>query len=183
MRRFHRYLRRLAAANGLGSDVCWLFFPGMLPESRDKWWGDFKYRAALHEGIDICYYADDTGTVRWFGPEIRVPAFSTGIVRNICKDFLGESIVVEPDRESPPCSRVLMVYAHILPAPGIYPGCRVEKGQVIARVSDTTAQGSPLLPHLHLSCVETRRDTPFDRLDWQLFPLREKVNLINPVFL
>ncbi len=55
---FSQYLAAIASANGLEQDIEWLFYPGMLPDSRLKWWGDFRNRPTEHEGIDICF----TGT-------------------------------------------------------------------------------------------------------------------------
>lgn len=194
MGRFRQYLDLLAKTNGLaqgGESVQWLFFPGMLAESRAKWWGDFKHRHADHEGVDICFYrltagatpGPATGTVRRLETETTVPAFSRGTIRNICPDFLGHSIVTEPEEFNNGPSRVLLVYSHLSPAAGLTPGTRVEHGQSLARLFDTASKGSILLPHLHLSCIEVPLGTPDAALDWTLFPYRDKVNLINPVFL
>ena len=186
MKRFRRYLDLLANINGLGQGeqaVQWLFFPGMLAESRAKWWGDFKRRHADHEGVDICFHRPAQCPVRRLETETMIPAFSGGIIRNICPDFLGHSIVTEPEEFSSGPFRVLLVYSHLSPVAGLTPGTRVEQGQILAKLFDTASKGSILLPHLHLSCIETPLGIPDAALDWTLFPYRDKVNPINPVFL
>lgn len=179
---FGRYLDSLAAANGLTGDIQWLFYPGMLAESRSKWWGDFRFRHADHEGIDICFYRLPGRSVgRSFhrlGPGALVPALADGIVLNICEDFLGHSVVIQWGETN--SLRTILVYSHTVPL--VEPGSRVKRGQMVARVFDTRTRGSVLPPHLHLSCIEVPEETAFGDLNWHLFPHRDRVNLINPVF-
>jgi hypothetical protein len=182
MQRFKQYLADLAAANNLADLTDWLFFPGMLAESRSKWWGDFKTRPTAHEGIDICFYRPRHSPIRHLNAGAAIPAWSDGTVLNICNDFLGQSVVVAPEKYNASATRVLEVFSHLVPLENITPGARVHKGQVIAGIADPRAGGSILLPHLHLSCIEVPSHVPVRALDWSLFPLREHINVINPVF-
>jgi hypothetical protein len=183
MTRFAQYLAALASANNLEDGIEWLFYPGMLPESNRKWWGDFTNRHAAHEGIDICFYKNRNKKIRSLGPGAAIPAWSAGTVVNVCEDFLGRTLVVEPKNFSGTATRVVEVFSHLDPCEGIAIGTRVAAGRIIARTSDTRARGSVLLPHLHLSCIEVLQQMPVQSLDWSLFPFREKVNLLNPVFM
>ena len=81
---FTSYLNTLARINSLGEQSCisWYFFNGMLFGSRDKWWGDFKFRASTHEGIDITYYSSG-GKFNCFTPLIQVPAVQNARIVNI----------------------------------------------------------------------------------------------------
>jgi hypothetical protein len=182
MHRFKKYLDDLAGANSLEDLADWVFFPGMLPESKSKWWGDFKTRPTAHEGIDICFYRTRDGRIHHLHAGATVPAWSDGTVVNICDDFLGRSLVVAPEQNSFCDTRVLEVFSHLVPLETITPGARVQAGQVIAVIADPRARGSVLLPHLHLSCIEVPSHVPVQALDWSLFPFRENVNVINPVF-
>ena len=182
MPRFIQYLSSIAAANNLKEGIEWVFYPGMLPDSKSKWWGDWKTRHAPHEGIDICLFRAPDRTIHCLKPGALVPAWSTGTVVNLCADFLGHTLVVEPEKTTGGPARVLEVFSHLAPLEGITPGTRVGAGRIIARTFDTRTKGSPLLSHLHLSCIEVVPHIPFAALNWSLFPLREKVNVINPVF-
>ncbi|MCA1792701.1 MAG: hypothetical protein ABR534_02035 [Desulfotignum sp.] len=189
MTRFPLYLASLASANNLGEGIQWLFYPGMLADSKSKWWADFGHRHASHEGIDLCFYQRSDGTIRHIETGAAVPAWSNGTVLHICEDFLGHTLVVEPDKKIAGPTRILEVFSHLDPDKSMAPCTRVKAGQIIARTSDimgnsgTQAQKPVLLPHLHLSCIEVPAHTPVTSLNWTLFCLREKVNVLNPVFM
>jgi len=182
MERFARYLVSLAHANGLRGEVSWLFYPGMLQESFDKWWDDFGTRPTAHEGVDICFFREDKKNC-CLAKDALIPAMDKGVILNRCKDFLGESLVIAHDCFNHFSTRVLFVYSHLAIEKELLPGCRIEKGQIIAKVFDTSQKRSRLLPHLHLSCIELMGDTRQDALDWNLFSDRKKINLINPIFI
>jgi hypothetical protein len=180
---FSQYLAAVASANHIGHDVEWLFYPGMLPDSRLKWWGNFGRRPTAHEGIDICFFRDRVGQIRSLPAGARVPAWSSGIVLHVCEDFLGKSIVTEPGAISSKDTRILEVYAHLSVCDDIIPGTHIQSGQIIASIADTRGTGSVLPPHLHLSCIEVPAHIPADRLNWSFFPRRENVNVLHPVFM
>jgi hypothetical protein len=183
MGHFSQYLEALARANGLGDKITWLFYPGMLLDSYDKWWDDFGTRPCAHEGIDVCFFKKGSGKITPLEPNANIPAMDDGIVLNRCQDFLGESLVIEHDKFHPLSSRVVLVYSHLEIDKNLVPGCRVEKKQVIARTFDTRKKRSKLLSHLHLSYIELLGEMPLTDLNWELFPGREKVNLMNPFFI
>ncbi len=183
MTAFKQYLGAMAWANRLGHDIEWVFFPGMLPESRRKWWGDFGNRPAPHEGIDICYFKTRNKTIQPLPAGARIPVWSSGVVLNICDDFLGNSLVVAPEAFMSENTRILEIYSHLCVCDGIMPGMRVQGNQIIARTADTHATGSVLPPHLHLSCIEVPARICPSELNWTLFPRRDTANVMNPVFM
>jgi len=181
---FSNYLKAISHVNGLGNGrgVEWLFHCGMLFSSWDKWWGDFKYRQSVHEGIDITYYRTYSGAIYHFDTSIKVPAVDDGIIINICDDFLGQTLVVEHKNLYGFSTRVLFVYAHIIPEEWVKIDRTIQKKSIIARVCDTDR--NPLLPpHLHLSCFEVPNEIHTKDLDWNLFSKNHGFNLIHPVFL
>jgi hypothetical protein len=180
---FRQYLAAVASANRLGSDVEWLFYPGMLLDSRLKWWGNFGYRQAAHEGIDICFYRIRTGPVRPLPAGAMVPAWSAGTVINVCDDFMGRSLVVETGVDPSNKTRILEIYAHLSVSDQVAPGTRVQTGQIIARTAIVHATKSVLPPHLHLSCIEAPAAIPGHALNWSFFPGRENINVLPPVFM
>lgn len=185
MTKFSEYLQAIARVNHLGHHLKtqWLFYCGMLFLSQKKWWGDFKYRPARHEGIDICWHRmDQDDTVHGFTPETRIPAMENGTVLNICDDFLGKTLVVEQKNPTASDFKIVFTYAHIVPEPGISIGHQIKKDQVIASVCDTH-KNPQLEPHLHFSCFEIIEPVLETHLDWDVFTDPEKVNMICPVFL
>ena len=184
MSKFSRYLQAIARVNGLdnGLTIEWLFYSGMSFLSREKWWGDFKTRHAIHEGIDITYFRTGPNELKCFDDSTKVPAMDDGVILNICDDFLGQTLVVEQKNSPGFNTRVLFAYAHIIPEKNLKIGQTIQKGNVIARVSDTH-KNPELPPHLHFSCLEAPGQCQPEDLDWKLFSGGIRVNLIHPVFL
>jgi hypothetical protein len=164
--------------------VQWLFHCGMLFQSKNIWWDDFKkQRSTTHEGIDISYYShQNSDKIHCFDDCIQVPAMDDGIVLNICDDFLGKSIVIRHQEIDSYNRQVLYVYAHILPAKDLTPGFQIKKNSVIAKVCNTY-KNPKLPPHLHFSCFEITSDILSEHLNWNLFSTSMDMNMINPAFL
>jgi len=183
MGRFTAYLEAIARANGLGQGVEWLFYPGMLLDSREKWWDDFGLRHAAHEGIDICFFRTGHRKISHLKKTALIPAMDKGVVMNRVDDFLGQTLVVAHGGIAGLSQKVIFIYSHLEIEKNLVPGCRVEKGQIIAQVFDTGLKGSKLLPHLHFSCFELMEMPLWSSLDWHLFSNQEKLIPINPVFI
>ena len=200
MSKFSDYLQAISKINNLGNGlscdslkdlplnstntfkVQWLFHCGMLFSSRDKWWGDFKYRQSAHEGIDITFYKIYLDEIHCFDDSIKVPAMDDGIILNICDDFLAQTLVIRHNDFISSNRQILFVYAHIVPAKGLQPGHIVTTNDPIAKVSNTYTNPQ-LPPHLHFSCFEIPKDIKPEYLNWDLFSKSPDINLINPVFL
>ncbi len=161
----------------------WYFHCGMLFLTKDKWWGDFKLRNSVHEGIDITYYKAASDSWRQLNEAILVPTMESGIVLNICDDFLGKTIVTQPFLPMTNSdSRILLVYAHIEPWNDIQIDSIILEGCSIATLSHTK-KNPQLPPHLHLSCFEVPKNIPAKELNWNLFSKSDVVRLIHPLFL
>ncbi len=81
----------------------WVFLPGMLFKSPDKWWGDRGKREKPHEGLDLCLFRDNQDKIVRLDGKIMIPAIYDSIVVRIIKDFIGKSIFLEnsiPDTDS-----------------------------------------------------------------------------------
>ena len=72
----------------------WVFCPGMLFNSTDKWWGDQGKRDKPHEGLDLCLYKDRKDTILRLGEKAKVPAIYDGRVVRIVDDFLGNGDLI-----------------------------------------------------------------------------------------
>lgn len=181
---FFNYLDAIASINRLGNGqrTQWFFYPGMLFQSNDTWWGDFQNRISSHEGIDLTYYKNLSGSINSFTPETKIPSLDEGVIVNICKDFLGQTIVVEHDNKFHPGHRLIFTYAHITPDTTLHPGDRVIKNQVIGHVCDTHTNPS-LTPHLHFSSFLIPSEIAYEAMDWHLFSTDDEILKINPVFL
>ena len=184
MKRFTNYLTSLAQANdlGRGSPVKWYFHNGMLFLSQDKWWGDFKHRSSIHEGIDITFFKTETGDLQHFDTFIKIPAIDDGVLINICNDFLGQTIVVEHKKDSASNQRIIITYAHLIPEKSLKKGDFIPKGSIIAQVCDTI-KNPQLPPHLHFSCFEVSCNIPSKNLNWNLFSKQTDIHMIHPIFL
>lgn len=180
---FKKYLNLLAQVNELGEQVEWFFYPGMLQDAPVSWWNGFKLRNTLHEGIDICFYRSYVEKNITIRSDLNVPAMGDGQILNLCSDFLGQSIVIEHDQYKHLNNRLLFVYSHLSLMQGVMKGACLAKGEIMAQIADTRFKRSKVSGHLHLSCIEISRKISFDQLDWNLFPQRDMVTLINPIFL
>ncbi len=154
----------------------------MLLCSTAKWWGDFGYRKSSHEGLDIVMYRDVNNRVVGLHDKVKVPAMAGGTVINVCKDFLGKSVIVRY-RDCPENnSRFVLVYSHIQPSSDIVYGKTVVKGDILGNISNTTDRKSKIPCHLHISIIEISNGIDDSRLNWDLFtaPAPPGVNFYNP---
>ena len=92
--RFTEFLIRKNALDK-GGFKGWVFCPGMLFNSTDKWWGDQGKRDKPHEGLDLCLYKDREDKILRLGEKAKVPVIYDGIVVRIVDDFLGKSVIIE----------------------------------------------------------------------------------------
>jgi len=123
-------------------------YPGMEFQSEVKWWPDSGVRPTLHEGIDFCYYLRSSGGEFVFTPEIRVPVMAEGEIVAICDDYLGQTVFLDHLHDS--SLRFLSIYAHMIPHSGLQAGQRVQAGEVIGEIADTTGRKNRMPVQLHL---------------------------------
>jgi hypothetical protein len=159
----------------------YLFHPGMLFESGEKWWGDLGRRHAPHEGIDLCLYRSGSGRFHPLPPETAVPVFAPGRILAVIDDFLGRTVFVQHEIPQEPSRPFLSIYAHIIPLPDIEAGLALDAGRVIGRISDSPRLPSGMLPHLHLSVGHLAPGLDAASLSWPRLNKREGIHLLDPL--
>lgn len=177
-----RFTRMIIEANVLEPDNfrSWIFCPGMLFGSSDKWWGDHGIRDFPHEGIDLCLYADRTGRICRLDERTRIPVMQDGAVRAMFTDYLGQAIILEHEYERNETKKIISVYAHTKPQDGIRPGVTVKKGDIIATIADTSNSKAKILPHLHLSLGLPSPTLSYEPFVWNLMRDSDQVRLLDP---
>lgn len=162
---------------------CWVFHPGMLFHSTDKWWGDRGQRITPHEGLDLCYYRVPGGRIHCLDVKTRIPVLDDGVIVAIANDFLGKSVIVEHqygDSKSPGfCS----IYGHTNPPDNLKIGKSVKKGDILATIADTSRSKSGIQPHLHISLGLTDQFISYDRFDWKTINSWDMLTLTDPLFI
>ncbi len=172
----------LVEANGLEPNTFqgWAFFPGMLFNSKDKWWGDYGFRKLSHEGVDFCLYQDPSGQVRQLGTGTRIPVMHDGRVRALFDDYLGQAVIIEHAGVAGH-SRFLSVYAHTQPQKGVAPGVAVRTGDIIATIADTRWSKANIRPHLHISMGYPSPQMVYDPFIWERMHDPDQMELIDPL--
>ncbi len=156
----------------------WIFYPGMTFKNRKKWWPDKGERPTEHEGLDICYFRNRSGSTLQFDPTTRIPVMTSGTVLGICKDFLGRSVFLRHEGDD-----MVSVYAHIVPVAHITRGSAVSGGEIIGTVADTTGRKNKMPPHVHLTIMKIQEKLSVDYLDWNFICNSGKVTLFDPLSL
>ncbi len=159
----------------------WTFCQGMLFKSPDKWWGDHGFRDFPHEGIDLCQYEDDSGTIRRLDHTTRIPVMHDGEVRAIFKDYLGQAVIIEHKHPAGISGNFMSVYAHTKPISGIEVGAGVKRGDIIATIAGTGHSKANILPHLHFSLGIPSKSLSYEGFVWNVMRDPEMVNLVDPL--
>ena len=159
----------------------WVFCPGMLFNSIDKWWGDQGKRDTLHEGLDLCLYKDREDTILRLGEKTKVPVIYDGIVVGIIDDFLGESVIIEHLISDGHYNRLCTIYGHTIPEDNLCVGKVVKQGDVIATLADSSTFKIKIFPHLHISLGWTSKEISYDRLDWGNIGAPNTLTMLDPL--
>ena len=178
-----RFTEMFIKANGLdpAKFQSWVFCPGMLFRSPDKWWGDRGRRDFPHEGIDFCLYRNISGKTHRVDQQTRIPVMHDGVVRAMFTDYLGKAVIIEHENGSSANKKILSVYAHTKPLDDIQPGADVKKGQIIATIADTSHSKAKILPHLHFSLGQPSPDLAYEPFVWNHMRDPSLVTLIDPL--
>jgi murein DD-endopeptidase MepM/ murein hydrolase activator NlpD len=158
----------------------WVFYPGMLFGSLDKWWDRGK-RDKPHEGLDLCFYRDYTDKILRINDGINIPAIFDGIVTGIIDDFLGKSIIIKHNITGDSKSEFYSVYGHVIPGESINIGCIVKQGDIIAALADAGKSKAKIFPHLHITLGYTSEATFHDKLNWTIISDPKYFTLIDPI--
>ena len=159
----------------------WLFYPGMLFDSLEKWWGNGGMRPSAHEGLDICLYRTGSGQVRRLSPDTMIPAIYEGTVVRLDDDFLGKSVYVRHEICDDKGRQLFTIYGHTVPADHIRPGYALRRGEVFASIPAFEKKKVRILPHLHLSVAWIPESFPCEALDWPVLGERGNIELLNPL--
>lgn len=172
----------LLAANGLDpSDFqSWVFCPGMLFQSPDKWWRDRGRRDFPHEGVDFCLYANRSGRVLRVDSTTRIPAMHPGVVRAIFSDYLGQAVIIEHESVRGQNGSYLSAYAHTTPQQGIQPGAVVKEGDIIATIADTGRTKANIPAHLHYTLGRPSPDLVYQPFVWNTMRDPDRITLLDP---
>ncbi len=146
-----------------------VFYPGMLFASRDKWWGRPGHRHARHEGIDLCFLETGSGEGFRLDSEVFVPMAGEANVVHIMDDFLGRTVIASRAVAEAEGRELLTVYAHIRPEEGLCVGDRIADGRMFARIAPVENPRIPLPAHLHISMAWADQLPERRHWSWKLF--------------
>lgn len=162
----------------------WIFHPGMLFESKRKWWGNkTSCRPTPHEGLDITYFRNNHGEIKCVDEMIKIPVMYSGVVKKISDDdFLGKSIYVTHEDITGKDGRILhSIYAHSCPYDGIREGTFLDAGDIVCRVVDFKKTKAQMIHHLHISTVFLPEDFPLEHMCWNIMATSERDSLKDPL--
>ncbi len=179
--RFTEFLVRENSLEEYGFEE-WLFYPGMLFNEKEKWWGDKKGgRTRPHEGVDLFLYKDQKGRILCLDKNTRVPAMYDGVVVSILDDFLGKSVVMEHDFAKDDSRRFCTIYGHTKPHGGIHVGSVIEEGDIIATPADADKSQADIATHVHVSVGWVLAIVSYDRFDWETIGDPDAMILLDPL--
>jgi len=174
---------RLVAVNHLeaiGFDR-FLFFPGMLFNATEKWWGRGGLRAVSHEGLDLCFFAGTDGAAFRLDETIQAPMVHDGVIVHIMDDFLGKTVVTRHDLATTCSGPILSLYGHTQPDPHLQIGDRIGQGEVFAHISDAGRRSKLLPSHLHISFAKAWMLPPASQLTWEWLNGADRSVFIDPL--
>lgn len=158
----------------------WVFHPGMLFNSEEKWWRADEVRERPHEGLDLYLYRNRDGQVRRLGKHIKVPVIFKGEIIRITDDFIGKTIYVRHDMHDEQGRYLCTIYGHTLPSDDSEPGKAIEKHGIIASVVEHPRRNSPP-PHLHISIAWVPKSIPYHLLGWETLHRSDAVIFLDPM--
>ncbi|MGV1098845.1 hypothetical protein ACUUL3_05480 [Thiovibrio sp. JS02] len=180
---FSSFFPSLEIANALAKEEFsrWIFLPGMLFLSPEKWWRPGR-RAVPHEGLDIAGFETRDGQRRPLSPGCLIPAVYAGTVVTIIPDFLANTVVVGHEATNREGWRLHSLYSHVSPL--VQTGAILQMGDVLARIAalGTPSPAGPP-PHLHLSLAWLAPDFPLPKLDWAVLASGRGVDFLDPLCL
>ncbi|MBF0101781.1 MAG: hypothetical protein HQK77_12825 [Desulfobacterales bacterium] len=157
----------------------WFFHEGMCFQSMEIWWNNSKKRSMPHEGVDVCFYADIDHELKMLGTDADIPAIFSGECIHICKDFIGETLVLGHDIYNSAGHQLLTFYAHVDTKNTISLNTRIITGDIIAWIAPVSKPS--VLPHLHLSVAWISPDYSISTFDWKTYHHDSRLQFCNPM--
>jgi murein DD-endopeptidase MepM/ murein hydrolase activator NlpD len=178
-----RFTQMLFDENALAQNgfETWVFCPGMLFNSPDKWWGDRGQRDYPHEGIDLCLYRDRRQRTLRLDEMTRIPAMHKGVVKAIFKDYLGKAVVIHHENLSGENARFISLYAHITPRADLEIDTLVQEGDFLGTIADTSSSKAKIIPHLHFSLGLASPSLSYEGFVWNTIRKGDIITLLNPL--
>ncbi|MDM8551804.1 peptidoglycan DD-metalloendopeptidase family protein [Desulfobacterales bacterium HSG2] len=159
----------------------WLFHPGMLFDSLEKWWGDGGERPGSHEGIDLCLYRNNAGQISGLNETTRIPATHDGRVIKTDDDFLGKSVYLAHEIYDGNRRQLYTIYGHTAPYRNIHAGTVLNEGELIGTIADVKKKKVKILPHLHITIAWIPATYPPEKLNWETLGKRRDLTLLDPL--
>lgn len=159
----------------------WIFLPGMLFNSLDKWWGDQGRRATPHEGLDLCSFEEVNGSIKNLGPHTKIPAAFAGEIVKIAPDFLGKSIYIGHALFDGRGRQLYSAYGHTVPRDSLQIGSTVAEGETIAVISNLSGKKMSILPHVHITFAWVPVPVDNHDLNWDNLGRNPDMTLIDPL--
>lgn len=158
----------------------WVFHPGMLFQSHEKWWCGGGVRARPHEGVDLSCYRDKEGGEHYFEKDTLVPVIYQGEIRKVGKDFIGESLFVAHAFHDIKGRRLHTVYGHVSAGEGMHKGSLLREGDILGTVA-TPGRTSQIPAHLHISVAFISTSLDEEHLNWGVMSDSDMVSLVDPM--
>lgn len=159
----------------------WFFYPGMLFNTMDKWWGHGEKRNKPHEGLDLCFYKNRKGSILQLDDSIKIPVLYDGVVVRVMDDFMGKSVVVEHCFAGTDPLRLITIYGHTTPLQGLNNARIVKEGELIATLAKPEKFQSNVPPHLHLSVGWLLESISYENLEWATIKTLSTLIWIDPL--
>lgn len=175
------YFPLLQAANPelLPARSVFLFHPGMLFGSRERWWGNPAPRPTPHEGLDLWLWEDDAGEPSILPDAFRVPTPLPGVVARLLPDFLGQTVCLRHEvKQGEACLYSLL--GHLRPRDDLREGSRVAAGDLLGTLA-SPPKPTRVPPHLHLTLAFLPPAREAELLDWGLLGRHPAVRLVDPL--
>ena len=177
------FLRSLVANNrpDLYNFKRWIFHPGMLFNSLEKWWGNQGIRSVPHEGLDLCSFEEENSSIKTLGPHTKIPAAFAGRIVKIDQDFLGKSIYISHEIFDDRGRQLYSAYGHTDPRDALNIGSQVAEGETIAVVSQGSGKKTTIVPHLHITFAWIPVPIATHDLTWDNLGKNLSITLIDPL--
>lgn len=129
----------------------------------------------------MCFYEREGGEIQSLGSGLKVPPVQAGTVVRICKDFLGQTVVLSHGRTGPESGELLSLYAHLQPDQDMSIGGWVFAEDILGKTVQSDALPPGMQPHLHISLAWNEWPMDYDHLEWPRLSRWEGVRFIDPL--
>ncbi len=158
----------------------WIFYPGMLFQDTEAWWANDAVRPTPHEGIDLCFYKDNSGQIHRIGKGTKIPVMYDGEVAHIQDDFLGQSIYVKHNTIDKTGNILHTVYGHTIPLNHHATNMILREGDIIAEMA-ISQKSRKIHPHIHITMAWLPDSLSYKKINWETLGNPQLASLCNPI--